>query len=423
MATEEKKEDDEEKKEEEIKKSSGFRWKVSLSIIVSIGWLVFLILWFAFYASNYTVYQNIAIILVSILIMCAILGASWASWGIKYGWKDENDKGKKGKEWWQLKRIWFGFFIIIFVIAFGIAQPFLWYRLFEIYPPIGVIDVANLLLILITLLAVGLTGFSVLIYESLQMRLSTRITQDIQEEVKEVHKRIEEGEDKILETEDAAHEHIKEHVKKTVIELTELSNVREKKTEIRQTLFRAQILKSLGHNYWQLFLVWEEVKLKKSAPEIQAKKISERLIRLAIEKAKMSLDSSEKLPEQYKKDKYQCKNNWIYFLAEAARVKAFEPTREDKKLALKFSDEILKEVSKKDYRGYYHYWESCAWALQHLSEKEDENLKQKAHDIIRELLNDKDILLLSPSWHGEIENNWADFLEEKNDTSASIKNT
>ena len=87
MATEEKKEDDEEKKEEEIKKSSGFRWKVSLSIIVSIGWLVFLILWFAFYASNYTVYQNIAIILVSILIMCAILGASWASWGIKYGCK------------------------------------------------------------------------------------------------------------------------------------------------------------------------------------------------------------------------------------------------------------------------------------------------------------------------------------------------
>jgi len=31
------------------------------------------------------VYQNIAIILVSILIMSAILGASWASWGIKYG--------------------------------------------------------------------------------------------------------------------------------------------------------------------------------------------------------------------------------------------------------------------------------------------------------------------------------------------------
>jgi hypothetical protein len=74
--------------EEEImepEETPGFAWRVSLSIIVGIGWLVFLILWFFFYASDYTIYQNIAIILVSILIMSAILGASWASWGIKYG--------------------------------------------------------------------------------------------------------------------------------------------------------------------------------------------------------------------------------------------------------------------------------------------------------------------------------------------------
>ncbi len=67
--------------------------RVSLSIIVSIGWLVFLILWLFFYASDFTVYENIAIVVVSILIMVAILGASWASWGIKYGPKC--GKGKK----------------------------------------------------------------------------------------------------------------------------------------------------------------------------------------------------------------------------------------------------------------------------------------------------------------------------------------
>jgi fatty acid desaturase len=78
-------EEDEEFMEPE--KTPGFAWRVSLSIIVGIGWLVFLILWFFFYATDYTIYQNIAIILVSILIMCAILGASWASWGIKYGCK------------------------------------------------------------------------------------------------------------------------------------------------------------------------------------------------------------------------------------------------------------------------------------------------------------------------------------------------
>ena len=99
-------------------------------------------------------------------------------------------EAKKIKEWWQLKRIWVGFFIIIFVIAFGIAQPFLWYRLFEIYPPMGVIDVSNLLLIVITLLAVGLTGFSVLIYESLQERLRARVAEVEKDALTHIEKQV-----------------------------------------------------------------------------------------------------------------------------------------------------------------------------------------------------------------------------------------
>lgn len=334
-------------------------------------------------------------------------------------------EAKKIKEWWQLKRIWFGFFIIIFVIAFGIAQPFLWYGLFEKDPPTGVIDIANLLLILITLLAVGLTGFSVLIYESLQERLSTRITQGIKQTEDEVHKRIKEDLNKAHRTEDEVHKRIEKHVNEVSRREGELSQRTEKEIENRQNLFRAQMLRSTGFTFWQLFVVWEEVKVEKSTQDIHTKKIFEDLIRIAIEKAKGSLHYAKKLPEnEYKEDIYRCKSNWVYFLAEAARVEEFnKPTRRDKVLALKCSNEILKEVSKKDFQDYYHYWESCAWALQHLSEKEDEKSKQKAHNIICELLNDKDILLLSPSWHGEIENKWADFLEEKNDASASIKNT
>ena len=77
-------------KDEELmepEETPGFAWRVSLSIIMGVGWLVFLILWLTFYASAFTVYENIAIFLVSILIVGAVLGASWASWGIKYGRK------------------------------------------------------------------------------------------------------------------------------------------------------------------------------------------------------------------------------------------------------------------------------------------------------------------------------------------------
>ena len=73
--------------DEEVLETPGFAWRVSLSIIVGVGWLVFLILWVTFYAVTFTLLENLVIVLVSLLIVGAILGASWASWGIKYGRK------------------------------------------------------------------------------------------------------------------------------------------------------------------------------------------------------------------------------------------------------------------------------------------------------------------------------------------------
>jgi len=80
------------KKEEKMMKIPGMAWRVSLSIIVSIGWLAFIILWLFFYAQSFTIYQNIAIFIVSILVAGAIMGASWASFGMKYGHKFEKYK-------------------------------------------------------------------------------------------------------------------------------------------------------------------------------------------------------------------------------------------------------------------------------------------------------------------------------------------
>jgi len=73
----------------------GFTWRVSLSIIVFFGWAIFLILWLLFYAGDFNAYQNIAVILVTILVGIAILAASWASWGIKYGYKYHGGWEKK----------------------------------------------------------------------------------------------------------------------------------------------------------------------------------------------------------------------------------------------------------------------------------------------------------------------------------------
>jgi hypothetical protein len=65
----------------------GYRWRVVLSIVMGVGWFVFLLLWLFFFAGAFTIYQNIAIILVSILVVAGVLGAAWAPWGIKYARK------------------------------------------------------------------------------------------------------------------------------------------------------------------------------------------------------------------------------------------------------------------------------------------------------------------------------------------------
>jgi len=76
----------------EMMKTKGYGWRVSLSIIMGVGWLIFLILWLFFYASDFNVYQNIAIFIVSVLVVGGVLGAAWAPWGIKHSKEFEEKK-------------------------------------------------------------------------------------------------------------------------------------------------------------------------------------------------------------------------------------------------------------------------------------------------------------------------------------------
>jgi len=76
----------------------GFGWRVGLSIIVVFGWLIFIILWLLFYAVTLNAYENLAVVLVSILVGIAILAAAWASWGVRYGWRYKDEWKKMGNK-------------------------------------------------------------------------------------------------------------------------------------------------------------------------------------------------------------------------------------------------------------------------------------------------------------------------------------
>jgi len=64
--------------------TGGFSWRVGLSILIVFGWLAFVIIWLFFYADDYDVFQNIAILLVSIIVGIGMLAAIWVTWGLRY---------------------------------------------------------------------------------------------------------------------------------------------------------------------------------------------------------------------------------------------------------------------------------------------------------------------------------------------------
>ncbi len=61
----------------------GIASRVAVSIVVGVAWLAFLIIFLAFYADRFSVYQNLAVFLVSVLVVGAILCPMWVYWGIK----------------------------------------------------------------------------------------------------------------------------------------------------------------------------------------------------------------------------------------------------------------------------------------------------------------------------------------------------
>lgn len=67
----------------------GMGWRVGVTIATFFGSMIAVILWLFFYAGSFSVYQNIALVVVILLAFIGVMGATWASWGMKQA------------EWWN----------------------------------------------------------------------------------------------------------------------------------------------------------------------------------------------------------------------------------------------------------------------------------------------------------------------------------
>lgn len=117
-------------------KTAGFGWRVGLSILIVFGWLAFLILWLFFYADDYGVFQNIAILLVSIIVGIGLLSAFWVSWGLRYAgqFKDQDCKMEKSTLTWVANTIaGLGWLVFLIIWLFFYADDYSGYQNLAIF--------------------------------------------------------------------------------------------------------------------------------------------------------------------------------------------------------------------------------------------------------------------------------------------------
>lgn len=62
----------------------GMRWRISATILIGTAWLVFILLYAAFWSRPFDLFQNIVIFFASIVVALGLLAAVWASWGMRF---------------------------------------------------------------------------------------------------------------------------------------------------------------------------------------------------------------------------------------------------------------------------------------------------------------------------------------------------
>ncbi len=63
----------------------GMRWRVSVTILFGVAWLVFILLFAAFWAGPpLTLFQDLMVFFASLIVLLGVMAAVWASWGMRF---------------------------------------------------------------------------------------------------------------------------------------------------------------------------------------------------------------------------------------------------------------------------------------------------------------------------------------------------
>ncbi|MGF7118893.1 hypothetical protein [Methanobacterium oryzae] len=57
--------------------------RIYVTVIIGLLWMLFLGIWLFFYAASYSILQNIAVFIISLVVVGAIITLLWLPWSFK----------------------------------------------------------------------------------------------------------------------------------------------------------------------------------------------------------------------------------------------------------------------------------------------------------------------------------------------------
>jgi hypothetical protein len=61
----------------------GLRWRIVLSILGTVAWVGFTLLYIAFWAHDFSLFQSVIVVFVSLLVLFGVTCAAWISYGLQ----------------------------------------------------------------------------------------------------------------------------------------------------------------------------------------------------------------------------------------------------------------------------------------------------------------------------------------------------
>jgi hypothetical protein len=121
----------------------GLAWRLAASFLIGIMWLAFIIIWLFFMAGDYGLYQNLAMVILSIVVGMAALIAIWITFGLRFARQVEGvELDWEGKRDWSGWRLWATFVVWGAWLGFLVAWLFFFAVGYDAYQNVAVIIVS-----------------------------------------------------------------------------------------------------------------------------------------------------------------------------------------------------------------------------------------------------------------------------------------